>query len=49
LHAYRRSLAERFDYDDARIIAYVDSLPMPPGLQIIDIPARKKRPTHKTS
>ena len=31
LHSYRRRLAARFNYDAARLGAYIDSLPTPPG------------------
>ena len=41
LHSYRRRLAARFNYDAARLGAYIDSLPTPPGSRIIEIPARK--------
>ena len=47
LHSYRRRLAARFNYDAARLGAYIDSLPTPPGSRIIEIPTRKTHPTRK--
>jgi hypothetical protein len=49
LHSYRRRLAARFNYDAARLGAYIDSLPTAPGSRIIEIPARKTHPTRKSA
>ena len=49
LHAYRRRLAARFNYDAARVGAYIDSLPTPPGSRIIEVPSRKAHPGRKSA
>ena len=41
LHALRHEMAARFDFDDARLIAWVNSLPLPPGSRVLRIKARK--------
>jgi hypothetical protein len=40
LHRQRDRLAARFNYDDARLIEYIDSLPLPPSTQVIKLDAR---------
>ncbi|MGP8245327.1 MAG: hypothetical protein ACLQVN_12515 [Bryobacteraceae bacterium] len=49
LHAYRRQLAARFNYDDARIIDYLNSQPLPRGMREIVMPPRKKKPSRKSA
>ena len=42
LHRQRDHLAARFNYDDARLIEHIDSLPLPPGTRVIKPDARTK-------
>ena len=49
LHESRKRLAERFGYNDARLIEYVYSLPIPSWIRVIDIPSNKKRLTSKSA
>jgi hypothetical protein len=42
LHAYRRRLAAQFHYDDARLIEYVMSGPLPPGASVLYIKSPQK-------
>jgi hypothetical protein len=49
LHAYRRQLAARFHYDAAKLGAYFDSVSIPPGIRVVDLPAKKRQATRKSA
>ena len=49
LHESRKRLAKRFGYNDARLIEYVYSLPIPSWIRVVDIPSNKKRLTSKSA
>ena len=44
LHALRHKIAAQFDYDATRIMAHVDSLPLPSWIRVINI---KTKPNPK--
>jgi hypothetical protein len=49
LHAYRRRIAARFNYDAKKIGAYFDAVAIPPGLRVIEFPETKLRSTRKSA
>ena len=49
LHESRKRLAKRFGYNEARLIEYVYSLPIPSWIRVVDIPSNKKRLTSKSA
>jgi hypothetical protein len=49
LHAYRRSIAARFNYDVKKIGAYFDAVTIPPGLRVIEFSEIELRSARKSS
>jgi len=49
LHAYRRSIAARFNYDAKKIGAYFDAVTIPPSLRVVEFPETRPRSARKSA
>jgi hypothetical protein len=49
LHAYRHRLAARFNYDNLRLLEYLENKPLPPGFKFAEPEATAKRPRRKSA
>lgn len=47
LHAYRRRLAARFNYDNLRLLEYLENKPLPPGFKFAEPEPPARRPGRK--
>jgi len=49
LHAYRHSLAARFNYDSLRLLEYLENKPLPPGFKFAEPEPPAKRSRRKSA
>jgi hypothetical protein len=49
LHAYRHSLAARFNFDSLKLLEYLENKPLPPGFKFVEWEFPAKRPKRKSA